>query len=152
MRPQEAEAVVEMVAALALALPAPRPRLSAEALRAETAGPEALIDCLVAEADGQLIGCSLTILPFSTWRNQRGIYLCDLYVAPQARGQGLGASLLKAAIARGQKRGARFVKLEVDEHNHRAQSFYERLGFTRKAEEWLFALEDGQATALIAQA
>lgn len=149
MRPQEAEAVVEMVAALALALPAPRPRLTAENLRTEAAGPEPLIDCLVAEIGGELAGCSLTILTFSTWRNARGIYLCDLYVRPEARGRGLGEALLKQAILRGRNRGARFVKLEVDAGNLRAQAFYEHLGFRRKPDEKLLILEEGDAQALI---
>src|SRR5271155_3731108 len=49
----------------------------------------------VATADGEVVGCALWFLNFSTWRGAHGIYLEDLYVQPAHRGNGLGRALLR---------------------------------------------------------
>lgn len=149
MRPDEAEAVVAMVADLALSIPAPLPKLTPQTLRDETAGENALLDCVVAQDAQGLAGCCVALLIFSTWRNLRGIYVSDLYVKPERRKDGLGQKLLEASIRRGHARGARFVKLEADVGNEGAIAFYNRLGFTLKPEERLYILEaDATARAL----
>lgn len=150
MQPDEAEAVVAMVADLALSIPAPVPSLTPQTLRDETAGENALLDCVVAEDDQGLAGCCVTLLIFSTWRNLRGIYVSDIYVKPERRKDGLGQKLLEAAIQRGHARGARFVKLEADEANTGAQKFYDRLGFTLKPQERLYLLEPDATARLMA--
>src|SRR6185295_16781857 len=50
----------------------------------------------VAELDGEVVGCALWFLNFSTWDGQHGVYLEDLYVRPGARGSGLVKALLAA--------------------------------------------------------
>lgn len=150
MRPSEAEVVVEMVATLALGIPAPRPKLDADTLRAETAGQNPMVDCVVAAKGDALMGCCVTTMAFSTWRNMRGIYVSDIYVIPQARKLGLGKRLLAAATARGWERGARFIRLDADVGNHAAHRFYERLGFHLKTEERIFFLENDATKRLLA--
>ena len=44
----------------------------------------------VATIGGQVVGCALWFLNFSTWRGTHGIYLEDLYVQPAHRGKGWG--------------------------------------------------------------
>ncbi|MCU1478669.1 MAG: N(6)-L-threonylcarbamoyladenine synthase TsaD [Subtercola sp.] len=51
-------------------------------------------------------------------------------VAPDARGHGLGRTLMRALIAEAVRRGARRVFLEVRADNPGAQHLYETLGFT----------------------
>ena len=45
-----------------------------------------LVDVVVAEDDGHLLGACLGLMTFSTWRGARGLYVVDLFVLPQARG------------------------------------------------------------------
>lgn len=108
-----------------------------------------LIDVVVADEDGRLLGACLALMTFSTWRGTRGLYIVDLFVAPEARGRNIGLELMKHATRRGVARGARFIKLEVDTANEGAARFYERIGFARKDEDRLFILEqDGLSNFL----
>lgn len=138
MRADDAEHVAAMVRGLARDLGRDEvPRLTPESLN----GNRDLIDVVVAEQDGKLIGACLTLLTFSTWRGIKGLYVVDLFVEPEARGNKAGFHLLKLAASRGMALGARFIKLEVDHTNEGAARFYERLGFKRKDQDRLFVLE-----------
>lgn len=53
----------------------------------------------------------------------------ELYVVPEARGEGVADALLDRAVDWGEKRGCERVGLSVNAENDRAQSFYERRGF-----------------------
>lgn len=55
-------------------------------------------------------------------------YVASIAVAPEARGQGLGAGLLSFAEERYRNR-ARHIFLCVSAFNHRARKLYERLGY-----------------------
>lgn len=138
MRADDAEHVVGMVQGLARYVSADVvPRLTPESLN----GNRDLIDVVVAEQGGRLIGACLTLMTFSTWRGAKGLYVVDLFVIPEARGNKAGLRLLKFAAARGMSRGASFIKLEVDHTNVDAELFYEKLGFSRKDQDRLFVLE-----------
>lgn len=146
MQPGEEQAVAAMVRGLAADIgSAVVPRLSAEAL-SEAAD---LIDVVVAEADGKLLGACLGLMTFSTWRGARGLYVVDLFVRPEARGRELGKNLLRAMARRFASRGATFIKLEVDETNAAAERFYARLGFAKKTEDRLHVLEQDKFTNFI---
>ena len=67
---------------------------------------------------------------FSTVRGGAGLYVSDLWVAPTARGQGLGRALLHSAAARAEALwGACFLRLAVYPDNTGAQAVYTALGF-----------------------
>lgn len=138
MRGSEADQVAAMVRGLAEHTGAAIvPRLTGEGL--VEAGD--LIDVVVAEEAGVLIGACLGLMTFSTWRGCRGLYVVDLFVRPEARGRNVGVSLLRLSARRFAGRGAQFIKLEVDESNTGAQRFYARLGFAKKTEDRLHILE-----------
>jgi ribosomal protein S18 acetylase RimI-like enzyme len=142
----EAEAVAAMVRDLARDTGAATvPKLTAEKL---TAARE-LIDVLVAEENGRLLGACLGLMTFSTWRGAPGLYVVDLFVLPEARGRSVGEALLRAAARRFAKRGAEFIKLEVDETNTGAERFYARLGFIKKTEDRLHVLEQDSLDTFI---
>lgn len=71
------------------------------------------------------------------------LYVANLGVAPDMRGQGLGAQLLLNQIARA--RAARKTKfaLDVADNNPRAQQLYERLGLRVVRENGLEAIRNG---------
>jgi acetyl esterase/lipase/GNAT superfamily N-acetyltransferase len=57
-------------------------------------------------------------------------YLISMWVAPEARGRGIGAALVREVLAWARGRGLRRLLLDVGAHNGAARRLYERLGFT----------------------
>jgi len=55
-----------------------------------------------------------------------------IFVAPAARGHGVGTALLDATIAEARTRGYAEVRLDVIDSNPRARALYERVGFVAK--------------------
>lgn len=146
MRADEADAVAAMVRGLAEHIGTDIvPKLTGEKLNAA----QDLIDVVVAEEEGRLLGACLGLMTFSTWRGAPGLYVVDLFVAPQARGRSIGADLLRASARRFARRGAQFIKLEVDETNTGAERFYARLGFSKKVEDRLHVLEQDRLSAFV---
>jgi ribosomal protein S18 acetylase RimI-like enzyme len=62
---------------------------------------------------------------------------------PEARGQGLGARLLQAAIDRSWARGLTRIALHVRADNLNAKALYERLGFEHEGIVRRASLIDG---------
>ena len=83
----------------------------------------------IAEAEGRVIGSLMLTYEWSDWRNGRVWWIQSVYVAPQARAQGvyrgLYAHVQQLAQADAHVRG---IRLYVDERNTRAQQVYARLG------------------------
>lgn len=57
--------------------------------------------------------------------------LNDLFVAPAARGAGVGRALMERAVDHGIATGATGVFLQTARDNHQAQRLYQALGFQR---------------------
>jgi ribosomal protein S18 acetylase RimI-like enzyme len=58
--------------------------------------------------------------------------LNDLYVDAAYRKQGIGESLIKAALDFARSQNASYLKLETAEDNYTAQSLYEAIGFKKQ--------------------
>ncbi|TNM37786.1 GNAT family N-acetyltransferase, partial [Nocardioides albidus] len=71
-------------------------------------GEDPVAGVLIGEADGAVVAMALWFRTFSTWTGTPGIYLEDLFVEPEARGRGLGRTLLstlaRIAVERGYAR------------------------------------------------
>ena len=135
-RPEDAGAVLSMLAALAGELGLTERFASTEAaIRQHGHGARPLFSTLIAEAEAP-VGLALYFPHFSTMRGQPGVYVQDLWCAPGMRGQGLGAHLL-AAVAEAAARdwGAAYMALSVHGHNADAGRFYARLGFEPASDE-----------------
>src|ERR1700753_4338589 len=76
-------------------------QVSVEAVSASLFGPNPRVFCEVAEVAGEGAGFALWFYSYSTFQAKHGIYLEDLYVRPQFRGQGLGKALLGNLARRG---------------------------------------------------
>ena len=74
---------------------------------------------------------------FGVWTGAADCWLEDLYVRDDARGSGLGAALVEAAVERARVRGCRRIELDVAAGNGPARSLYERLGFESPGGETL---------------
>jgi GNAT superfamily N-acetyltransferase len=94
---------------------------------------------IVAEQDGTLVGTVLLFPPGGvapdgtsftpTWPEIR-----LLGVAPAARGQGVGAALVRECLRRSRRSGAAAVTLHTTDMMAVAMSMYERMGFVRAPE------------------
>lgn len=57
--------------------------------------PDSGVMCLVAEAEGEVVGFANCVVHENTWESQPICYLEDLFVAPAARGRGAGRALIE---------------------------------------------------------
>lgn len=57
--------------------------------------PDSAVMCVVAEAEGQVLGFANCVVHENTWESQAVCYLEDLYVDPAARGRGVGRALIE---------------------------------------------------------
>jgi ribosomal protein S18 acetylase RimI-like enzyme len=74
--------------------------------------------------------CVLRYRP-SLWSEADECYLAELYVAPAARGTGIGRRLLRASIERAREQGCDFIDLSTSEDDVAARHLYEAEGFRR---------------------
>ncbi|XP_010613181.1 diamine acetyltransferase 2 isoform X2 [Fukomys damarensis] len=137
-------------------------KISEEDLRAHGFGENPSYHCLVAEilpAPGErqgprIVGYGLYFFIYSTWKG-RNVYLEDIYVMPEYRGQGIGSKIIKKVAEVSRERGATIealkrpgyvaldqgcshFRLAVLEWNTRAIDFYKTLGAQdlTQAEGW----------------
>lgn len=90
---------------------------------------------LVAEDGGDVVGFALWFRNFSTWLGRHGVYLEDLYVRPQHRGQGHGKALLSALARICVERDYGRLEWWVLDWNEPALQFYRSLGAV-PMDEW----------------
>ncbi len=96
--------------------------------------------------DDTPMGIALYSPLFSTVHGGAGLYLSDLWVAPEQRGTGLGSRLIAAATSDAAERWrAQFVKLPVYDDNLTAIAFYDRLGFTASSSSERYLVLKGEA-------
>jgi len=99
--------------------------------RALIAGPDADGMLLVArDGDGVAVGFATVCWKWSSLRAARIAVMEDLYVAPQARGQGAADALIRACADRAREDGAPVVTWLTAPDNRRAQAVYSRVGAT----------------------
>jgi GNAT superfamily N-acetyltransferase len=103
---------------------------SIEQLHTHLFGEKPLIAAIVATVNDQAIGFALYFYNYSTFLTKPGIYLEDLFVLPEYRGQGIGKALLTqlAQIAIEQDCGR--LEWSVLDWNESAIGFYQRMGAT----------------------
>jgi GNAT superfamily N-acetyltransferase len=117
-------------------------------------GLTAMVKALIAANDGDgmllvardgdraAVGFATVGWKWSSLRAARLAVMEDLFVSPEARGQGAADALIRACADRAHKHGAPVLIWETALDNHRAQAVYERVGATGDA--WLeYELELG---------
>ena len=143
VRPSDVDRVVRLVHELAEYERAPREcRLTAEQLHAALFRESPALFEHVAEVDGEIVGCALWFLNFSTWRGVHGIYLEDLFVRPAQRGAGLGRALLVALAEECVRQGYGRLEWSVLNWNAPSIGFYKSLGAVALDEWTMFRLAD----------
>ncbi len=96
-----------------------------------------------ADDAGNLVGFTQLYPLFSSVSARRVWLLNDLYVAPEARRQGVARALMNAARDFGVETGAKGVALETGIDNTQAQALYEDLGYEKQGGiPWYFLVVD----------
>ena len=107
-----------------------------ETIRASIFAENSHVSALICELDGVPVGSAIYFFNYSTWLAKAGLYLEDLYVMPEYRGQGAGVKLLKAmAKIAIEKDCARFEWSCLD-WNTPSREFYQSLGAVSQ-DEWV---------------
>jgi GNAT superfamily N-acetyltransferase len=117
---------------------------SEEQLRQVLFGGSPAVHALVAEHDGHIAGCAIWFVSFSTWTGKHGIYLEDLVVREQYRGDGYGRALLTELARICIERGYGRLEWSVLDWNEPALGFYRALG-AEPMSEWTVHRVSGAA-------
>ena len=83
---------------------------------------------LVALRDNRPVGLAHYIFHRHGWRIEEVCYLQDLYVAPEARGAGVGRALVEAVYAAADAAGRPEVYWLTEASNAEARRLYDRVG------------------------
>lgn len=102
--------------------------------------------CVICEQDGAAVGFAVYFFNYSTWLGRNGLYLEDLFVRPQARGQGAGLALLRYLARLAVDTGCGRFEWSVLDWNQPAIDFYRAAG-ARAMDAWTVYRMDGQALA-----
>lgn len=86
-------------------------------------------DFLLAQIDERPVGCLQLAYRLSTWEAAPYAYLEDFYLAPEARGKGIGTKLLDYALQRADGQGCERIMLDARANNTAARRLYERFAF-----------------------
>jgi ribosomal protein S18 acetylase RimI-like enzyme len=90
------------------------------------------LNCIVAEASGQLIGYATFTFDYSTWDARWFIYLDCLYLEEDYRSYGIGQALMEKVKENGKARNCVNMQWQTPDFNERAIKFYKRIGGTAK--------------------
>jgi GNAT superfamily N-acetyltransferase len=143
--------IVELIRALAAYEREPDAvRLDKQEMRRHLFGPRPYAEVILADTPGGAsAGFALFFHNFSTWEGKPGIYLEDLFVRPEFRGQGYGKALLAGLARLAVERGCARLEWAVLDWNEPSIQFYRALG-ARPMEEWTTYRVAGEALTTLA--
>lgn len=90
-------------------------------------GDSPYLEGYILEGEGQIQGYAMIAKSYSTEFGRPCIWIEDLYVREDCRGQGLGSNFLKFIR---QRYSDCLLRLEVEEENQRAIDTYQKCGYT----------------------
>lgn len=116
-------------------LPAPD-AYARERLEADGWGDRPRFEAWLACADGLPVGYAIIFETYSTFLARPTLYLEDLFVLPEFRGQGAGRALFDHISDVALERGCGRMEWACLDWNTNAQAFYAKVG-ARQMAEWL---------------
>ena len=105
--------------------------------------------CEIAEWNGEVAGFAVWFVNFSTFSGRFGIYLEDLFVRPQFRGNGIGKALLADLARTCVDNGWSRLQWSVLDWNAPSIAFYKSLGAVLM-DEWTVCRVSGPALDALA--
>lgn len=147
--PRDVPRMLELVKELALFERAPEQvTVTLDHMHEAGFGPDPVWVGWVAELDGAIQGMAVCYERYSTWKGRR-LYLEDIIVTGDARGQRLGEKLFLACARHAMEKNYNGMLWQVLQWNKDAIRFYGRFG-AQFSDEWLNgSLEDHQIAALV---
>src|SRR5436309_15390176 len=113
-------------------------------------GSRAFGEVILAYVGHEAVGFALFFHNFSTFRGAPGLYLEDLFVKPQWRGQGFGRRLLAHVAGVAVARQCHRMEWAVLDWNEPAIGFYRRVG-ARAMDDWTIVRLTGDALGTLAK-
>jgi GNAT superfamily N-acetyltransferase len=115
-----------------------------ELLQKTLFGKQSHAEVIIGYLDEQPVSFALFFHNFSTFLGRPGIYLEDLYVRPEARGQGIGKIMLAYLAQLAKDRNCGRLEWWVLDWNETAINFYKSLG-AKAMDEWTVYRVTGEA-------
>ena len=151
-QPIDVDVIAELIRELAIYERAEdEVKVSLDDLRESFFGSDPRVFCDLAEDDeGTVVGFAAWFLNYSTWTGHYGIYLEDLFVRPELRGQGHGRALLARLAAECVAHGYTRLQWSALDWNTSAIGFYTALGAETMSEWTVFRLSNDSLAQLAA--
>ena len=111
--------------------------------------PEPKVFCDIAEWNGKPAGFAIWFYSYSTFTGRHGIWLEDLFVRPEHRGQGIGKALMVSLAKRCVDEGLSRFAWWVLNWNEPSRVFYRSIGAVAQS-EWTVKRLDGAALRKLA--
>lgn len=113
-------------------------------------GQPPVAEAVLAWQGAQAVGYALYYPVFSTFRGRAALYLEDIFVVPEARGQGVGYALMRYLAQVARQRGYDRIEWSVLDWNAPALAFYRKLGAVPKETGWVGYMLAGEALEALA--
>lgn len=148
--PADVETLLDLIRALAeYERLAHEVRATEADLQAALFGERARAGALIAEVADQPVGFALWFYTFSTFTGRPGLYLEDIYVAPEHRGRGIGRAIFRHLARLAEAEGCARLEWSVLDWNEPARRFYAGLG-AEPMSDWTVQRVSGPALAALA--
>ncbi len=135
--PRDAAALLRLIVALAdYEKLSPPDEAAQQRLIRDLFAERPKVESLIAEVNGTAAGYTFFFETYSTFLALPTLFLEDLFVLPEFRGQGVGAALFRTMAQEAWVRGCGRMEWTVLDWNQLAIDFYERFGANRSA-DWL---------------
>jgi GNAT superfamily N-acetyltransferase len=121
-------AVRDLAEQLAAHIEEPPPPLTLERYLAFYVRDYAPMHLVLAQRGDRVVGMIAWVLTHELYSARACVYVSDIAVHAEARGQGVGKALMAQAKAWGRAHGARKLAWDVWDRNVTARQFYQRLG------------------------
>lgn len=135
-RPEEAPILLSLIDALAAYEKLTPPDEGArQRLVRDIFGERPRLDAWLAFVDGAAAGYALVLETYSSFLAMPTLYLEDIFVKTEFRGQGAGGALFQEMVAEAERRGCGRMEWVVLDWNQLALDFYAKYG-ARHLREW----------------
>ncbi len=126
-RAEDAQRLVEMIHAFACDV-AESTAIEPGAVERHVIRPDRVVDALLVEAAGRVVGYAMFHPSFLSFSGTRGLVLTDLFIDAGHRRRGLARALVAAVAKRCREQGGQWIQWEVWRKNEPALDFYGRVG------------------------
>ena len=131
----DCDAIVELIRGLAVYEHLEDQMVNTAAQMEEMLFEQEAAKALVCEHEGKIVGYSIYFYTYSTFIGKKGIWLEDLYVHPEYRGNGIGKAFFKKLCETAVKEDCMRLEWSVLDWNAPSIAFYDSLG-SKAMDDW----------------